>query len=272
MPPKDLILDLVIRYGFQLLGALVIIVAGVTAGRWLGSLVDRALQRRALEPPLRALIVRAVKLVVLAFTLIVALDKFGFQVAPLVAGLGVAGLGIGIAVQGVLGNVVAGLSILFTKPFRVGEYIEVLKEQGEVADITLFSTRLVHPDRSRVVIPNRKIIGEILHNFGQIRQIPLQVAVPTATDLTAALATVREVVAANPRVLADPAPFIGVNQVTDAGVRLFAGPWVPVPEYLVAEGELYQALVEAFRARWIALGVPQREVRLTDPAATAPSR
>jgi small conductance mechanosensitive channel len=271
MPPKDLILDLVIRYGFQILGALVILVAGVLAGRWLGALADRALQRRALEPPLRLLIVRAIKLTVLVVTLIVALDKFGFQVAPLVAGLGVAGLGVGIALQGVLGNVVAGLSIIFTKPFRVGEYVEVLKEHGEVADINLFSTKLVHPDRSRVVIPNRKIVGEILHNFGTTRQVPLQVTVPATTDLGAALAALREVVAANRRVLQEPAPFIAINQVNEAGIRVFAGPWVRVPDYGVAEGELYQAIVEAFRARRIALGVPQREVRLADGTALTPA-
>ncbi|MBI4246859.1 MAG: mechanosensitive ion channel family protein [Candidatus Rokubacteria bacterium] len=264
MLPQDLIVDLVIRYGFQLLGALVIIAVGLVAARWLGALADRALQRRRLEPPLRALIGRAIKLVIFAFTLLVALDKFGFQIAPLVAGLGVAGLGVGIALQGVLGNIVAGLSIIFTKPFRVGEHVEVLKEHGDVVDINLFSTVLVHPDHSRVVIPNRKIVGEIHHNFGTMRQIPLQVTVPVATDLAAVLATLREVVGANGRVLADPAAFIAIDQVNEAGIRVFAGPWVRVADYASAEGELYQAIVEAFRARRIALGVPQREVRLTD--------
>ena len=220
MLPQDLIVDLVIRYGFQLLGALIIIALGLVAARWLGALADRALQRRRLEPPLRALIGRAIKLVIFAFTLLVALDKFGFQIAPLVAGLGVAGLGVGIALQGVLGNTV-----------------------------------LVHPDHSRVVIPNRKIVGEILHNFGTMRQIPLQVTVPVATDLAAVLATLREVVGA---------AFIAIDQVNEAGIRVFAGPWVRVADYASAEGELYQAIVEAFRARRIALGVPQREVRLTD--------
>jgi len=255
MLPQDLIVDLVIRYGFQLLGALIIIALGLVAARWLGALADRALQRRRLEPPLRALIGRAIKLVIFAFTLLVALDKFGFQIAPLVAGLGVAGLGVGIALQGVLGNIVAGLSIIFTKPFRVGEHVEVLKEHGDVVDINLFSTVLVHPDHSRVVIPNRKIVGEILHNFGTMRQIPLQVTVPAATDLAAVLATLREVVGA---------AFIAIDQVNEAGIRVFAGPWVRVADYASAEGELYQAIVEAFRARRIALGVPQREVRLTD--------
>ena len=145
---KDIVVDLAIRYGFQVLGALVILAAGAIVGRWLGSLIDRRLQARAMEPPMRVLIVRVLRIVVMLFAVVVALDKFGFQIAPLVAGIGVAGLGIGIALQGVLGNVVAGLSIIFTKPFRVGEYIELAGVLGDVASIELFCTTLLHPDRS----------------------------------------------------------------------------------------------------------------------------
>src|SRR5688572_21718561 len=118
---KDIVVDLAIRYGFQVVGALVILAVGAILGRWLGGVIDRRLQTRSMEPPMRLLIVRVLRVVVMLFAVVVALDKFGFQIAPLVAGIGVVGLGIGIALQGVLGNVVAGLSIIFTKPFRVGE-------------------------------------------------------------------------------------------------------------------------------------------------------
>ena len=147
MSAKDLTVDLIIRYGFQVLGAIVILGVGVLLARWVGTMTQRWLDRQRLEPPVRTLIVRFVRIVVLLFVLVVALDKFGVQIAPLVAGIGVAGLGIGIALQGVLGNVIAGLSIIFTKPFRVGEYIELLDVHGEVTAIELFSTTLVHLDR-----------------------------------------------------------------------------------------------------------------------------
>ena len=179
---RELLIDLAIRYGFQVLGALVILGVGAILGRWLGGMIDQRLRARAMEPPMRLLIVRVLRIVVMLFAVVVALDKFGFQIAPLVAGIGVAGLGIGIALQGVLSNVVAGLSIIFTKPFRVGEYIALLGVQGEVSLIELFSTTLVHPDRSRVVIPNRKIVGEILHNYGAVRQLALSVQVGYGSD------------------------------------------------------------------------------------------
>src|SRR5215469_8784222 len=208
MPAKELIVDLAIRYGFQVCGALIILGAGALLAWWVGNLTERPLQRWALELPMRQLIVRVVRIVVLLFAVVVALDKFGFQIAPLVAGIGVAGLGIGIALQGVLSNVVAGLTIIFTKPFRVGEHIEIVGVHGDVLAIELFSTSLVHPDRSRIIIPNRRIVGEILHNFGTVRQLHLSLMVPHGSDLPDVLRVAREVVAAQSRVLADPAPIV----------------------------------------------------------------
>jgi small conductance mechanosensitive channel len=262
MPVQDLILDLAIRYGFQVLGAFVILGVGFAVAWWVGNVVERPLTRMALEPPMRRLMVRVVRVVVLLFALVIALDKFGFQIAPLVAGIGVAGLGIGIALQGVLGNVIAGLTIIFTKPFRVGEHVEVVGMKGDVHTIELFSTTLLHPDRSRIIIPNRKIVGEILHNFGNTRQIHLAVMVPHGSDLAAVLAMVREVVVANPRVLADPDPVVGVAQLELAGVRVGVNPWVRVPDVVAAEAELYRALADRFAASGIKVPLPKQEVRV----------
>ena len=264
---KDIVVDLAIRYGFQVVGALVILVVGAILGRWLGGVIDRRLQTRSMEPPMRLLIVRVLRVVVMLFAVVVALDKFGFQIAPLVAGIGVVGLGIGIALQGVLGNVVAGLSIIFTKPFRVGEYIEIAGVRGDVVSIELFSTTLLHPDRSRVIIPNRKIVGEILHNFGTTRQLNLSVAVANPGDVSVLLAGVRQVVMLNPRVLKDPMPAIGIVQITDGGVKMAVQPWVRVSDVGVADGELYQALLEHLRARGVSGAAMQlHEVRVVNGA------
>jgi small conductance mechanosensitive channel len=264
MPAQDLIIDLAIRYGFQVVGALVILFLGLLAAWWVGNVVERPLTRMALEPPMRRLMVRVVRVVVLLFALVIALDKFGFQIAPLVAGIGVAGLGIGIALQGVLGNVIAGLTIIFTKPFRVGEHIEIVGMKGDVHTIELFSTTLVHPDQSRIIIPNRKIVGEILHNFGTMRQIHLSVAVPHGSDLATVLALAREVVAAKPRVLTQPAAVVGVAQIEATGVRIGVNPWVRVPDVVAAEGEIYRTLVERFGGAGVGVPLPRQEVQLVN--------
>jgi small conductance mechanosensitive channel len=262
MTAQEITLDLVIRYGFQVLGAIVILTIGVLLARWIGNFTDRRLESRVKEPPMRLLMVRAVRVIVLILTLLVALDKFGFQVAPLVAAVGVAGLGVGFALQGVLGNVVAGLSIIFTKPYRVGEYIELLGVHGQVATIELFSTTLVQLDQSRVVIPNRRIVGEILHNYGTVRQLQLKVGVAYDTNLDEAFGIAKQIIAANPCVLKEPAPQIGVSELADSSVTLFIQPWVAVRDVVTARAELYEAILERFRASKIDIPFPQREIRL----------
>jgi small conductance mechanosensitive channel len=258
----DIPIDLVIRYGLQILGTIAILAVGFLLAKWAGNLAYKALLKQEMEPPVRTLLVRVVKIVVLAFTLVVALDQFGVQVAPLIAGIGVAGIGLGIALQGVLRNVMAGLSIIFTKPFRVGEYIELVGVYGQVATIDIFSTTLIHADLSRVVIPNHKIVGEILHNYGAMRQLNLTVGVGYASDLNQALAIAHEVADHNPRVLKDPAPLIGISVLADSAITISMQPWVSVADYNIAQAELYQTIVERFRARRIDIPFPQREVRL----------
>ena len=265
---KELTVELLLRYGFQVLGALAILAVGFVAAKWLGGLADQRFQKQHMEPPMRHLFVRVIKILIVVMAGVVALDKFGFSIAPLVAGIGVAGLGVGFAMQGVLGNLMAGLTIIFTKPFRVGEYIEIGQERGDVSMITLSSTILAHPDHSRVIIPNRKIVGEILHNFGTMRQLHLAVHVPHHTDLNQALEACRQIVDANIRVLKDPTPSLGIGAVEAGGIKLTVEPWVRVVDVVPAEAEIYQGLVEAFRARRIGVPVSAHEVRLLEAAVS----
>ncbi|HTY51178.1 MAG TPA: mechanosensitive ion channel family protein [Steroidobacteraceae bacterium] len=264
---RQQIIDLLIQFGPRLFTAILIVVAGVIVGGWVERWLLRALHRFELEPPLRTLLSRLVRALVLLLFLVMALQNLGVQLLPLVAGLGVAGAGVALAMQGVLSNVVAGLSIILTKPFRVGQYIAVAGVEGQVETVSLFSTIVLHPDRSRVVIPNRKIVGEILHNYGQVRQISVEVGVAYDTDLSAALQVIREVVQANPRVLKDVAPSIGVAALADSAVRISIQPWVSVNDYGAATGEITRATLEALRAHRIGMPFPQREVRLLNSPA-----
>jgi small conductance mechanosensitive channel len=268
MTLRDTLIDLAVRYGFQVLGAVVILIAASMAGRWAGRATEHWLAEKQFEPPIRILAARLVWGVVMLLAVVMALDRFGFQIAPLVAGIGVAGLGITFALQGVLSNVMAGLTIIFTKPFRVGEYIEVVSVHGEVAVISIFSTILTHPDRSRVVIPNRKIVGEILHNYGSVRQLHLTLGVAHGVDSARALTLAREVVEANPRTLKQPPAVIGIKALGDAGISIAVDPWVGVVDYIAASAEIYQSLIERFRAEGIELSVPGR-VRLVGGAPQA---
>jgi small conductance mechanosensitive channel len=259
---RSTVIDLAIKFGPKVFVAIIIIVAGVFVGRWVGKAMARGLRKFDLEPPVRDLLVRIVNILILGMFAIMALQNLGVELLPLIAGIGVAGAGIALAMQGVLGNAVAGLTIIFTKPFRVGEYISIVGVEGSVANISIFNTVLDHADRSRVVVPNRKIVGEILHNYGKIRQLNIVVGVAYDTDLNRALATIDEVLRSNPRVLRDPAPNLGVSVLADFSIKVSVNPWVSVSDFGPAGGEINKALVETFRNKSISMPFPQQEVRM----------
>jgi small conductance mechanosensitive channel len=261
-PWHDKLIEYVIGHTGALVSALIIVIAGFIAARWMGRLSDRWCERKAMEPPVRMLLVRIVKLLVFLSALLVALGTAGMDVTVLVAGFGVAGLGVGLALQGVLGNLVAGLTIIFTKPFRVNEYIEILHVQGKVTRIELFTTTLVHFDRSRVVIPNRKIVGEVLHNYGAIRQLELNVGVAYGTNIPQALLAIGQVLKANPRVLREFEPVVGVTTLGNSSIDIAVKPWVGIADFVPAGPEIYQAIVALFREQKIEIPFPQHEVRL----------
>jgi small conductance mechanosensitive channel len=268
---KEVAINFIVQYGFQIVGALFIIAGGVLLAKWAGNLLMRSLMRREMEPPVRTLIVRLVRLLIFGFTAVIALDRFGVPVTTLVTGIGVAGVGVGLAMQGVLGNLISGLVIIIVKPFRVGEYIEILSVQGEVVVIELFSTTLLHPDRSRVIVPNRKIVGEILHNFGTVRQLPLKFSVSYDTNLSQAMALIREVVVNHPRVIKDPAPAVGISDFGASAINIGVGPWVAVKDYGSALAELNQSIHQRLIDAKIVIPFPQQEIRIVNETLPFPA-
>lgn len=265
---QEQMLGIALTYGPRVFVAAVMLLVGYVAARWTGGLTARRLERHAMEPPIRALLVAGVRLLVFGLFIIMALQNIGVELLPLIAGLGVAGAAVALATQGVLGNIVAGLTIIFTRPFRVGEYIAIAGKEGEVLEISLASTTLGHADRSRVVIPNRKIVGEILHNYGRIRQVALEVSVPYEADIVEAIDTAQAVLRANPRVLKDPAAGVGVARLAEGGVKLGVAAWVAGADYGPAAAELNQAILAACTNRRIVLGATSYVVTAGERSAS----
>jgi small conductance mechanosensitive channel len=263
------LIDIALRFGPRLLTGLLILTVGFFAGRAVASAAEQGLRHIEMEPPVRLLLVRVVRLLVVALFVILALQNLGVELLPLIAGLSIAGAGVALAMQGLLGNLVAGLSIIFTKPFRVGEYISIVGEEGRVETVTLFNTTLSHPDRSIVVIPNRKIVGEILHDYGRIRQLDITVGVAYETDLNLALQLIDEMLRANSSVLMDPPPMVGAVLLGRSSVSIAVRPWVNVQDVGRVTAEINRALLETFRERGVVIPFPQREVRLLNPEPSA---
>lgn len=259
---KTTLIDLALKFGPKLVAAVLVMAVGVIVTRWVGRWLERGLEHIEMEPPVRQLLVRIARLVLLGVFIVMALQNIGVELLPLIAGVGLAGAGVALAMQGVLSNVAAGLTIIFAKPFRVGEYIGIVHEEGLVDTISLFSTTLRHFDKSRVVIPNRKIVGEILHNYGGVRQLDIKVHVAYDADMSLVLQVIEDVLAGNPQVLRDPPAAVRALELGESGVRIGVLPWVAALDYQVATGELNRALLERFRDRGIAIPFPQRDVHL----------
>ncbi|KAA0893529.1 mechanosensitive ion channel family protein [Oryzomonas rubra] len=254
-----------VDHGMQILTAIVLMGIGVFIARWVGNLIHRWLKSRAYDEPVSNLIVKVVKLLIIALIGIMSLGQMGVQITPLIAGIGVAGVGVSLAMQGLLGNLVAGLTIIFSKPFTIGDYIELLGVYGQVTDIALFSTTLLHTDNSLVIVPNRKIVGEILHNYGTIRQLDLTAAVGYGADIALALSQVNTILQQNICVLREPAPVVGIASLNESSIALAIKPWVKVEDFVPTQAAIYQAVIEAFRDKKIESPVPRRDVRLLNP-------
>ena len=263
---KDKVIDFLIQNGptylYKGFIAFVALFVGYIAGRWISKRSRKLLDGRGFEPPVIMLVTRIVFILMLALAAIIALDNLGFEIMPLLAGAGVLGVGISLAAQGVLGNMVAGLTIIFTKPYRVGEYIDVIGEFGQVDKIELMTTTLAQPDRSVVVIPNRKIVGEVLQNYGTIRQLNLKVGVSYDSNLAEVSATIREVLKDNPRVMKELAPGVGVASLDESCITMAIKPWTSIPDFGPAGTEIYEAILQKFRERNISIPFPQREIRV----------
>jgi small conductance mechanosensitive channel len=259
------VVDLGISFAPKVLAALLILAVGYYIGRWIAGLLGRSLDKLHLEMTVQRMLVRLVRLLVVAVFLIMALQNLGIDLLPLLAGLGLAGAGVALAMQGVLGNLVAGLTIIFTRPFRVGEYVAMVGIEGRVEAIDLFSTKLSHPDRSLVVVPNRKIVGEILHNYGEIRQLDLRVEISRANDLERALMAIDRALQRNARVLGEPAAVVGVTTLADKSIGIAVKPWVAVADVVPAAGEINQAIVAQFGAAGVEYPNAAREIRIASP-------
>jgi small conductance mechanosensitive channel len=250
-------------------GGVLYLLVGFFAARWVGRMISRSLERQDMDPPVRLLLTRMARLFVGGLALTCALEVAGYRVTALLTGFGVLGVGIGFGMQGLVSNLTAGLTIIFTKPFRVGEYVEILNFQGTVKHIDIISTTLVALDASTIVIPNHKIIGEIVRNFGTIRQVALAAGVGYQTDLSKAQQLVAEVLSRNPRVLREPKPAVFVGPPQNSSIPINAYLWVKLPDFGPAQSELNKAIVEVFREHQIEMPFPQREIRILNPPSAS---
>ncbi len=260
----DSVLEIATTWGLRVLGALAVLVLGVVAARWVRRGLRRGLTRARVSETLVPFLSDLAYYAALAFVVVSVLGLFGIPTASLVAVLGAAGLAVGLALQGTLSNFAAGVMLLAFRPFRVSDLVEIGGTMGVVDAITVFTTTLHTPDNVQIVVPNAKVWGEVIKNYtaNETRRIDLVIGISYDDDIGLALDTIRSVVEADGRVLAEPALVLAVGDLGDSSVNLLVRPWCQVKDYWAVRWDLIRAIKVALEGAGCSIPYPQRDVHL----------
>lgn len=249
----DTIVQFLVTYGFQIVGALVVLFIGLKLAGWTGRKVTEKAMGRDIDPTLAKFIGNVAKLVVVAFVAIITLGNFGITIAPLIALAGASAFGVTLAMQGPLSNYGAGLSIILSRPFVVGNTIAVADVSGVVDEIALAATVLVGEDGERIRIPNKEIIGQVIVNSDEQRVVQTKICVGAEEDIEGAIEVLRLALDAIPEINAARTPQIGVHDFTYGGVILGLRFWVPSRRYFQTRYAVNRAALEALTGAGIKL-------------------
>ncbi len=262
----DVAIEFGVAYGMQILGALVVLVIGLQIAKWAGARVMRLCELKNLDVTLSRFFGNVVKVLVVVIVVIITLGNFGIDIAPLVALAGAGAFGLSFAISGPLSNYGAGLVIILTRPFIVGDTIEVRGVSGVVNDVTLSTTTLIGEDKERIVIPNRQIVGEILVNSDANRIVESQLVIESHNDPEAAIAAIEAALADFEGLAEGKAPQIGIHDFNFGGIVLGLRYWVPSSRYYRTRFAVNQAALAALKAKGISLMPAGRAAIVTEMA------
>ncbi len=258
------ITETVSLYGLSILAAIVIFVVGRFAANLITKGLRGVMERRKIDPSLVGFATGLSHALMMTFVIIAALSRIGIQTTSLVAIIGAAGLAVGLALQGSLSNFAAGVLIIIFKPYRVGDYVVASGAEGVVEEIGIFTTTVVTLDHRTQIIPNSVATSGVIENYTRkgIRRLDIVPGVSYGDDIRKVKKVLEEIIAAEPRVLAEPAPFVGVAEMADSSVNFAFRPWVKVEDYWPLFFHFNEQIKIRFDEEDITIPFPQRDVHL----------
>lgn len=260
----DKILDLSISAGKNILMALLVYIVGRFLIKLVRNLLENALVHRKLDPGVRTFMQSMLNIVLNILLIISVIGALGVNTTSFAALLASAGVAIGMALSGNLQNFAGGLVILVFKPYRVGDFIEAQGVQGTVREIQIFHTILNTVDNKEVYVPNGSMSNAVVVNYNRnaTRRLDWTIGIDYGEDVKKASDVIREVLAADKRVLAEPAPFIAVGALADSSVNIVVRVWVNTSDYWGVHHETLQNIYNSFNERGINFPFPQQTVHL----------
>ena len=254
----------VIHAGLNLLFVLLILLVGIWVAARLANFSRRALQRASVDDTLSGFLRNLIYGVLVAMLIVMALTRAGVPSAPLVAALGAGGLAIGLALQGSLSNLAWGVLLVIFRPFRVGDFVTAGGIDGTVQSINLMHTLLLLPDGREAVVPNGKVGADAIVNYNRrgTRRFEFKLGIGYKDDIGAAMAEIRRLFDADPRILKNPEPGVWTVGLGENSVDLVVRAWTATGDFWAAQTDLLRAIREHFDAAGISLPAPRRELTI----------
>jgi small conductance mechanosensitive channel len=256
-------------FALNLLAAILIFVIG----RWLSKLISMIIAKMMTKAKVELLIVTFVHhlsyFALLAFVIIAALDRVGIKLTAAIAVLGAAALAIAFALQGSLSNFAAGILMVIFKPFKVGDFVEIAGVQGTVQEIQVLTTVINSLDNIRIIIPNSQVTSGTIHNFtaNGTRRVDLKIGISYGDDLKKAKQVIEGVLAADERILKNPAPTVAVYELGDSSVNFVVRPWVKPTDYWDVYFDVTAKVKLALENNGLTIPFPQRDVHIKGKTA-----
>ena len=261
--------ELLTVYGMRVIAAIVIFVLGRWVALGVAKIIKRLMIKSNVDETLVSFVRNLSYIALLAFVVIAALNQLGIQTASFIAVLGAAGLAIGLALQGSLGNFAAGVLMIIFKPFKVGDFIEGAGTAGIVEKIEIFTTQLKTPDNKTVIVPNAKLTGDNITNFTTkgTRRVDLVFGIGYDDDIDKARSIIKEIIDQDERVIKEPEPVIVVSELADSSVNFAVRVWTSANDYWSFYFDTTEKVKKQFDAQGVSIPFPQRDVHLYEHKA-----
>lgn len=259
-----------LSWATNILLAIVILLVGLWfAGKVNKLIVGISKNHQQLDETLFRFLGSIARYIILAFVIIAVLNRFGVQTASIVALLGAAGVAVGLALQGTLSNLAAGVMLLVFRPYKVGDFIDAAGRFGNVTEIDLFTTILETFDHQQIIVPNSQIWGEqiINHSHYPIRGVDMHFGIAYDENIDAARKVIDEVLAAHPYILETPAPFVEVETLNDSSVDFLVRPFCQGEHYFDVLYSVPEQVKKALDANNIEIPFPHRKVIVVNESA-----
>ncbi len=256
----QLAIEFLVNYSFQVLGALIILTLGFILSRKLSNILVSQLEKRNVDITLRTYSGYVVYLLVLFCFIVIALGKFGITIAPFVAALGALTVVAGLALQGLVSNYAAGIAIIATRPFKVGDTITVIGVSGVVKEIRLTLTLIDTEDDEQIMIPNKHIVGEVLLNTFNHRLVESSIRIAYNNDPHLAISSIQAALAKLDYVTQKPCPQVGIGKFSDSAMEIVVRAWVPTKSYMENRFKLNAEIFRAIKSAGLTIPYPQVDI------------